>query len=71
MDHHHADVRTVGRQMLAQTRSGFDHIHPPANQRGGVAQLFFQVLPVIDEHDLVIGKVATGTQHSGQKHHGQ
>jgi hypothetical protein len=45
VDHHHADVRAVGRQMLSQARTRLDHVYPTTNQHGGIAQLFFQVLP--------------------------
>jgi hypothetical protein len=51
--------------------AGLDHIHTAADQRGRVAQLFFQVLPVIHQHDLVVAQIAAGAQHARQKHHGQ
>ena len=71
VDHHHADVRAVRSEMLTKACAGVDHIHPPADQRGGVSQLLLKVLPVIDQHDLEIGQVTAGSQHPRQENHGE
>ena len=57
--------------MGAQVLPTLDHIYPPANQRGGLSQLHFQVVAVIYQHDLVVVQVRTHAQHARQKHHGE
>ena len=71
VNHHHIDVRAVGRQVFAQVVAAFDDIDAPADQRGSVAQLIFQIGAVVHQDDLVVVQVGAGAQHARQKHHGQ
>ena len=71
MHHHHVDVRGLGGQVGAQISGGVDDVDLAADQLGGRGQLFFQVVPVIDQDDFEILQIGGGAQHAGDKDHGQ